>query len=297
MRKTAVGLVIVGCLAGTVAAGENQYPRGELLIEPAALAKAESLRDFLILDARARDQYDQGRIPGAVWVDTAGWTKAFGNSDDSAAWSSRIGGLGIGSEARIVVYDDASFKDAARVWWILKYWGVEDARLLNGNWVGWKKAGLPVETGPPKPPVPAKFHAAPRAARLATKERLLGALKDNTLQIVDSRSRDEFCGIDKQKNRRGGAIPGAKHLEWIDLIDKPTQRFKAPAELRSLFQAAGIDLRRGTATYCQSGGRASVMAFAMELMGGEVSNYYASWAQWGNAEDTPIQVSESPKKP
>lgn len=298
MTRFAVGMFLLGCFDTYLAAAESSYPRAELLIEPAALADGGNLHKFVVLDARSREPYDQGRIPDAAWVDAAGWAKAFGNGEDAAGWSSRIGALGIGSGARVVVYDDASFKDAARVWWILKYWGVEDARLLNGNWIGWKKAGLPVETGPPKPPIRAKFNAVPRPARLATKGRLLSALKDHSLQIVDSRSRNEFCGIDKQKNQRGGAIPGAKNLEWIDLIDKPTQRFKGPAELRSLFQAAGIDLGRGTATYCQSGGRASVMAFAMELMGGsEVSNYYASWAEWGNAKDTPIHVPEPPKKP
>ena len=90
------------------------------------------------------------------------------------------------------------------------------------------------------------------------------------------------------KNRRGGAVPGAKHLEWSDLIDKDTQRFKPAAELRNLFRDAKITLDRPTATYCQSGGRAAVMAFGLELMGAkDVSNYYRSWAEWGNADDTP----------
>jgi len=296
--RLAVGWFLVFSLGGYLAAGENAYPRGELLIEPAELAMGQAPRHFVVLDARPREQYDRGRIPGSVWVDPAAWAKAFGDGTDTAGWSARIGSLGIAADAKVVVYDDASFKDAARVWWILKYWGLGDVRLLNGNWTGWKGAGLPIETDAPKPPPAAKFVAAPRRPRLATKGQLLDALKDNTLQIVDSRSHAEFCGIDQQKNKRAGAIPGAKHLEWIDLIDKPTQRFKPPAELRSLFQAAGIDLQRGTATYCQSGGRASVMAFAMELMGAaNVANYYASWAEWGNADDTPVQSPQPPKKP
>ena len=299
--RLAVGWSLVFGLGGYLAAGEIPYPRAELLIQPAALAQGPGLRHFVVLDARPREQYDRGRIPGAVWVDAAAWAKAFGDGADTAGWSARIGSLGIASDAKVVVYDDASFKDAARVWWILKYWGLEDVRLLNGNWTGWKGAGLPIETDAPKPPPPTKFVAAARRPRLATKDRLLEALKDNSLQIVDSRSHAEFCGIDQQKNqqknKRAGAIPGAKHLEWTDLIDKPTQRFKTAAELRLLFQAAGIDLQRGTATYCQSGGRASVMAFAMEPMGAaNVANYYASWAEWGNADDTPVELPQPPKK-
>lgn len=281
-------------VASLVSGADGPYPRGELLIEPAALAKSEVAGEFVVLDARPRKAYDEGRIPNAVWVDAAAWAKAFGKGRDAAGWSDRIGKLGIGSTAKVVVYDNDSFKDAARVWWILKYWGVADARLLNGNWIGWKQAAWPTETGKPKPPKPAAFTASSRPGSLATKEQVLGFVKGKGRQIVDSRSSAEFCGLDTTKAKRSGAIPGARHLEWIDLIDKATQRWKGPSQLARLFADAGIDLQAPAAAYCQSGGRASVMTFGMELMGArDVSNYYASWAEWGNAADTPIVV---PKK-
>ena len=116
------------------------------------------------------------------------------------------------------------------------------------------------------------------------------------MQVVDARSEGEFCGIEKMNNKRGGSIPGAKHLEWIDLLDKDSQRFKPSGEIGKLFADAGIDLKEKTATHCQGGGRASVMAFGLELMGArDVSNYYKSWAEWGNADDTPI-VPGKPSK-
>ena len=290
-------LALLSALGCQVMASENQYPRGELLIEPTELAKPEIAKQFIVLDARARKAYEEGRIPGAVSVDAAAWAKAFKDGKDAGGWSARIGSLGVGPEAKVVVYDNASFKDAARVWWILRYWGVEDARLLNGNWTGWKKAGLPVVADKPKPATPVKFTAVAGSKLLATKGRLLSALKDKSLQIVDARSEAEFCGIDKEKNKRGGAIPGAKHLEWIELVNKDTQRFKSPQQLAKLFQDAGIDLQSPTAAHCQSGGRASVMAFGMELMGAkQVSNYYASWAEWGNAADTPVVTHKPSKK-
>jgi thiosulfate/3-mercaptopyruvate sulfurtransferase len=125
--------------------------------------------------------------------------------------------------------------------------------------------------------------------RLASKSDLLSSLTDGKLHIVDARSEAEFCGVEAMNNKRAGAIPGAKQLEWSDLIDKETQRFKSAAELSKLFATAGIDLARPTATHCQSGGRASVMAFGLELMGAkDVSNYYRSWSEWGNAGDTPV---------
>jgi thiosulfate/3-mercaptopyruvate sulfurtransferase len=104
------------------------------------------------------------------------------------------------------------------------------------------------------------------------------------------------------KEAAGGvAIPGAKHgakqLEWSDLLDPQTHRFKTAAELRTLFGQAGIALDKPTTTYCQSGGRASVMAFGLELMGvKEVSNYYASWGEWGNADDTPVAPGKPKEK-
>ncbi len=109
---------------------------------------------------------------------------------------------------------------------------------------------------------------------------------------MDARSAQEYCGT-LETAKRNGAIPGATHLEWSDTVD-PTGRFKSPKELTQLLRRAGIDPVRPTITYCQSGGRAAVMAFVLELMGGkDVRNYYRSWGEWGNAEDTPVS---RPKK-
>ena len=99
---------------------------------------------------------------------------------------------------------------------------------------------------------------------------------------------------DLKKAERGGSIPGATHLEWSDVLDPKTRRFKTPATLAKLFKDAGVNLGRPQVTYCQSGGRAAVLAFALELMGArEVRNYYRSWSEWGNAADTPVVT---PKK-
>ena len=230
--------------------------------------RPKTARSFVILDARDRKQYDESRVPGAVWVDAPAWANAFKDGKDAEGWSARIGGLGISANSKVVVYDNQSFNTAARIWWILRYWGVKDVRLLNGNWLTWQKDGLPVEADKPRwLSKMVEFTARPQAGRLATKDLILASLKDSSLQIVDARSEGEFCGTEKLKNKRAGAIPGAKHLEWIDLIDKETQRFKTPDQLRKLFADAEITFDRPTAAHCQSGGRASVMAFGMELMG------------------------------
>ena len=114
--------------------------------------------------------------------------------------------------------------------------------------------------------------------------------------MIDARSSGEYCG-DTKSAKRGGAIPGAKHLDWIDTIDPKTGRFKPAPEMKKLFEDAGIALDTPTATYCQSGGRAAVMAFVVELMTGKpAKNYYRSWAEWGNDPDTPIVTPKAKKE-
>ena len=296
MRTPILSTFAVVLWAGSgVAAVENGYPRDQLLTAPAELATPSVAKQFAILDARSAEQYSHEHVPGARHVDHDAWKKAFGDGQDAESWGKRIGALGIGPGSKVVVYDDQSMKDAARIWWILRYWGVEDARLLNGGWNMWKAGGYATTDELPAPASHVEFNAAPRSQRLATKAQILELLNGNRLQIVDARSDDEFCGIDKKENKKVGAIPGAKHLEWSNLIDQETQRFKNADEMRRLLSQAGINLDRPTASHCQSGGRASVMAFCLELMGArDVRNYYRGWSEWGNSDDTPVAASSTP---
>jgi thiosulfate/3-mercaptopyruvate sulfurtransferase len=281
-------------VAVTRQAAADAYPRADLLIEPAELAKPEVARQFVILDARAQDAYQQEHIPAARRVDHDAWAKAFGDGQDVDSWSKRIGELGIGGDSKVVIYDDKTMKDAARIWWILRYWNVHDVRLLNGGWQAWNVQLFPTESAMTAAIPPIEFKAHPRSERLANKPQMLDMLNKPVnsnagYQVVDARSEKEFCGIDAQTNKRAGSIPGALHLEWSDLIDPQTHGFKSPDALRTLFEKAGIDLTQPTTCHCQSGGRASVMVFGLELMGAkDVRNYYRGWSEWGNATDTPV---------
>jgi thiosulfate/3-mercaptopyruvate sulfurtransferase len=262
------------------------YPRGELLVEAADLRKADVARGFVILDTRGKGSYLEGHIPGAMWLDQVTWTRAFKDGKDRDAWAKRIGELGIDGRKPVVIYGIGRSQHPARMWWILRYWGVPDVRLLNGGWPSWVKAAGESEKESNRPRA-LEFMPMPRHKQLATKTDLVAALKDQPPQIVDARSLNEYCGL-AETARRNGAIPGAVHLEWSDTLDKDG-RFKSAEELTRLFKAAGIDPKKPAVTYCQSGGRASVVAFTLELMGGEdVRNYYRSWAEWGNDKDTPI---------
>jgi thiosulfate/3-mercaptopyruvate sulfurtransferase len=288
--------MIVGLLLATALTADPAYPRPDLLLEPAELAKPEVAKQFIVLDVRPKARYQAGHVPGALSVDPATWARAFQDGRDGVDWGKRLGGLGIATVTKVAVYDDSFAKDAARVWWILRYWGVADVRLLNGGLPAWKAAGLPLSTEDAPAPAQVSVPLQPAANRLARQADVLEMVRQKAGQLVDARSEGEFCGT-AETAKRNGAIPGAKHLEWSDLLDPKSQRFKPAPEIQQLFQDAGIDPAKPATTYCQSGGRASVMAFALELMGAkDVRNYYASWAEWGNREDTPIEPGKKAEK-
>ena len=241
-----------------------------------------------LLDARGKGKYLDGHAAGAVWIDAPAWAHAFAAGQDAADWQKRIIPLGITPADTVVVYDDNQSKDAARIWYILRYWAFDDVRLLNGGWKALQASGVPMEKEAPtvQPVKDLKLTAEP--GRLATKDQLLDLLKGKPPQIVDARSEGEYCGTEETA-KRNGSIPGAAHLEWSDTLDEKTGRFKSAEELSKLFEKAGVDPAKPAITYCQSGGRAAVLAFVLELMGGkDVRNYYRSWAEWGNDPDTPV---------
>jgi thiosulfate/3-mercaptopyruvate sulfurtransferase len=275
--------------------GPSVYPGGDLLIEPADLPKSAA-KGARILDARGKGKYVEGHFPGAIWVDATAWARSFGEGEDQSTWEKKVGGLGITVDTPVAIYDDNLSKDASRVWWILKYWGVKDVRLANGGWKGYSGTGERVEKGDVAAN-PVTIRLSPHRDRLATKGRLREIVSGGAggAQIVDTRSTSEFCGTEKTA-KRNGSVPGAVHLEWSDTLDAKTGRFKSAAELTRLFRESGIDPAKPALTYCQSGGRASVMAFVLELMGAkQVRNYYKSWAEWGNDPETPIVTPQLQK--
>jgi thiosulfate/3-mercaptopyruvate sulfurtransferase len=274
------------CLA--IVCAHESYPRTDLLLEPSELEKQTKTTGWVVLDVRGSTPYEAGHVPGAIVVSAGVWAKEFQDGKNVEGWSRRIGDLGIQRDTKVVVYDDASSKDSARAWWILKYWGIRDVRLLNGQWAGWKAAGLPISREIQNPHA-AAFQALPDAKRLARKEDVLRDVEQKSSQIVDARTESEHLGK-MRLARRAGCIPGSTNLDWVQLVEEKTQRFKSAAELRELFEKHGIDLTKPLTAHCQSGGRSSVLSFALELLGAtQVRNYHASWMEWGNAGDTPVQ--------
>lgn len=282
--------IVTLALALTPAA--DPYPNAKILTEPDALAARLKVDagTIVVLDARNEAAYKAGHIPGAVRLPVAELGKTV--PDEPSALAKRLADVGIRGETPVIVYGGADVRDAARAWWLLKYAGADNVSLLNGGFPAWEKVGGASETkvNTAKPIEPAKPTTKPE--RLAEKKDVQSIVSDKNAQVLDARSEGEYCGT-ASTAKRNGHIPGAIAIEWTELMDKD-KRFKSAPDLQKLFAEKKIDLDKPAVTYCQSGGRAAVLAFGLELMGAKnVRNYYKSWSEWGNAEDTPVEV---PKK-
>ncbi|MFO0926888.1 MAG: rhodanese-like domain-containing protein [Gemmataceae bacterium] len=137
---TAVWLMACAMVAADPV-GAAKVAKPEMLAQAAALVKAGPSNRLVYLDARSRADYLAGHIPGARWVDLDAWSKAVNNGDDRKAWEARIGGVGVDAGTAVVVYGASKPLESARLWWILRYWGVKDVRLLDGGFASWQAAG------------------------------------------------------------------------------------------------------------------------------------------------------------
>jgi thiosulfate/3-mercaptopyruvate sulfurtransferase len=244
--------------------------------------------DLRLLDARSRADYDKGHIPGATWVDVKAaeaLAARSGGLTDRPSWDSWITPLGIGPDAQVLICDANRQLDAARLWWLLGYLGVDRVGLIDGGVPLWQKQGRPVTTAVPEVE-PRPFRVAFRTERHATRADVLDALKAGGAQVIDARSVGEFTGAEK-RSKRGGHIPAACNLEWSGLVD-PDGRFLDAAALRSKLGTLGVKPGEPVITHCQGGGRASVDAFVLERLGFPTRNYYLGWSDWGNADETPV---------
>lgn len=288
-----LGLVLL--VHAPVLGQDSRTDTAARLIAPEDLQARLGKAEVRVLDARPRADFDSGHLPGAVWVDekaAAGLAGKPGGLVDREAWTAWIRPLGLGPEVREVwVVDGKKQLEAARVWWLLTYLGVDRVGLMDGNVGLWVQQGRPLTEEAPK--VQAHdFSVAFRRDRLAMAEDVLGVLKDHSARVIDARSLAEFTG-DRAMSKRGGRIPEACHLEWSDLVGDDG-RFLASSALKERLETLGVKPGEPVITHCQGGGRASVDAFALERLGLSARNYYLGWSDWGNRDETP--VVKEPKK-
>lgn len=229
---------LIGC--ATEERGSSEEERtSALLLEPSELQETLAETGLRILDTRSKERYDESHIPNAVWVDVKSW-KALGQRQggfqDAEAWAEKVEQVGVSSDSRVVVYG-SRLSDTARIWWLLKYLGVENVMLLNGGWDLWKREGRPVQATVPAISA-TRFTPRFDVDRLVEMEPLQDLLGAGDVTLVDTRSRDEFTGKEV-RGERGGHIPGATHLEWKELL-AADGRFKTVPQLKELFRRRSI---------------------------------------------------------
>jgi len=256
-------------------------PRLPLLINVSDLKKHLDGGKIRVLDVRSTKDYASAHVPGAVRVDMKTWKAqalAKGGLHNTQVWSKTVGDLGIAPQRHVVVYADHPTK-STRIWWTLKYLGVENVAILDGGWKHWQQDGGKTSSEVPEIK-PVKFSPKYQTDRLAEIGDLKTSYGSDDLKLIDTRSEGEYTK---------GRIPGAVRLEWKELLAEDG-RFKSVDKLKAIFSAQGLDHAKTAVTYCQTGGRASLDAFALELAGfPKVKNYYCSWGEWSADGKAPIE--------
>lgn len=275
------------------------YARPELLAEPDWVAVHATDPDVVLIDCATVEAYRRAHIPGAVQLPVHYYIKEQDpdGSDHGvlvmppADFEALMGQLGVSNDTTVVTYDDNNALVAARLWWVLQYYGHTNARVLNGGWHRWLSEDRPVTFHATKPK-PATFKATPQPGLYASLDYLKETHTDPGCQVLDTRSDGEWNGSNSRGNKRAGRVPNAKHLEWLRFVAQDDSRKFLPAEeLQSLLDEAGFSRTRPVITYCQGGIRAAHAAFVLALLGyPDVRVYDGSMREWANREDTPLEV-------
>ena len=276
------------------------YAHPELLAEPDWLATVLQNPQVRVIDCATLEAYRRAHIPGAVHLPVHYYIKEHdpaGSDHGTLVMPPRefeelMGKLGVSNDTQVVTYDDNNGLVAARLWWVLKYYGHTNAKVLNGGWHRWMTEGRPITFHASRGPK-GTFTAKPNPDVYATVEYLKESHADPGCQVLDARTDGEWDGSNDRGNKRVGRVPGAHHLEWVRFVSTDDSRKFLPAdELESLLAGAGIERGKPTITYCQGGIRAAHAAFVMDLMGYEnVRVYDGSMREWANRDDTPLTLN------
>jgi len=255
------------------------------------------------VDYDPRSNYSLGHIPGAVLFD---WKNDINdlvrrNVLSRQACEELLQKAGLNNNTTLILYGDFNNWFAAFAFWVFKYYGYDDVRLMNGGRKKWL-----LEDRPMSKEIPQYAKRNFRASEADNSIRVflnyvvqsLEKVKNNTVAMVDVRSPKEFTGeilappeYPTEHAQRGGHIPGAKNIPWGQAVNDNDGTFKSADDLKKLYESNGITPDKEVVAYCRIGERSSHTWFVLKYLLGypNVKNYDGSWTEWGNMINNPVE--------
>jgi thiosulfate/3-mercaptopyruvate sulfurtransferase len=287
-------------MAQTAARAEN-YAHPEVLVDTNWVLV--HLKDANVriaeVDYDPTSNYNQGHAPNSTLID---WKKDINDPVQrdilrKEAAEELLSRIGVSDKTTIALYGDFNNWFAAFAFWVFKYYGVKDVRIVNGGRKKWIEEDKPLTKDVPSFARTSFKVTQPDESIRVYLDDVKKALHNNRIGLVDVRGPKEFSGeilappeYPTEHAQRGGHIPGAQNIPWAQAV-KEDGTFKSVLELESLYRPRGITQDKEIITYCRIGERSSHTWFVLKYLLGypDVRNYDGSWTEWGNLVRTPIE--------